>query len=121
MKDVDDAATLAKGWFRDRPGLLPRSVNEALRAAAEACDDDEAFATSARELLDGVPVVRDLLSSLHAVARREADNAMTPENLAICWAPNVFVLDPDSAASVADLQPAIRLTARLVGVGDRLA
>ena len=58
--------------------------------------DDEAFATSARELLDGVPVVRDLLILLHAVARREADNAMTPENLAICWAPNVFVLDPDS-------------------------
>jgi len=119
--DVDDAATLAKGWFRDRPGLLPRSVNEALRAAAEACDDEEAFATSARELLDGVPVVRDLLGLLHAVSRREADNAMTPENLAICWAPNVFVLDPNSAASVADLQPAIRLTARLVGVGDRLA
>jgi hypothetical protein len=119
--DVDDAATLAKGWFRDRPGLLPRSVNEALRAAAEACADDEVFAGQARELLDGVPVVRDLLSLLNAVARREADNAMTPENLAICWAPNVFVLDPDSAASVADLQPAIRLTARLVGVGDRLA
>ena len=119
--DVDDAATLAKGWFRDRPGLLPKSVNEALRAAAEACADDEAFATSARELLDGVPVVRDLLVLLHAVSRREADNAMTPENLAICWAPNVFVLDPNSAASVADLQPAIRLTARLVGVGDRLA
>merc|ERR1711965_1202601 len=53
--DVDDAATLAKGWFRDRPGLLPRSVNEALRAAAEASPDDEAFAASARELLDGVP------------------------------------------------------------------
>ena len=119
--DVDDAATLAKGWFRDRPGLLPKSVNEALRAAAEASPDDEAFAASARELLDGVPVVRNLLSLLHAVARREADNAMTPENLAICWAPNVFVLDPNSAASVADLQPAIRLTARLVGVGDRLA
>ena len=119
--DVDDAATLAKGWFRDRPGLLPRSVNETLRAAAEATPDDEAFATSARELLDGVPVVRDLLVLLHAVSRREADNAMTPENLAICWAPNVFVLDPNSAASVADLQPAIRLTARLVGVGDRLA
>ena len=119
--DVDDAATLAKGWFRDRPGLLPRSVNEALRAAAEACDDEEAFATSARELLDPIPVVRDLLGLLNAVARREADNAMTPENVAICWAPNVFVLDPDSAASVADLQPAIRLTARLVGVGDRLA
>ena len=120
--DVDDAATLAKGWFRDRPGLVPRSVNEALRAAAEACvDDDEAFASSARELLDGVPLVRDLLSLLHAVAARAGDNAMTPENLAICWAPNVFVLDPNSAASVADLQPAIRLTARLVGVGDRLA
>ncbi len=119
--DVDDAATLAKGWFRDRPGLLPKSVNEALRAAAEACDDEEAFATSARELLDPIPVVRDLLGLLHAVSRREADNAMTPENLAICWAPNVFVLDPNSAASVADLQPAIRLTARLVGVGDRLA
>ena len=120
--DVDDAATLAKGWFRDRPGLVPRSVNEALRAAAEACvDDDEAFASSARELLDGVPLVRDLLSLLHAVAARAGDHAMTPENLAICWAPNVFVLDPNSAASVADLQPAIRLTARLVGVGDRLA
>mmetsp|Transcript_14627 Transcript_14627/g.38697 ORF Transcript_14627/g.38697 Transcript_14627/m.38697 type:complete len:468 (+) Transcript_14627:234-1637(+) len=119
--DVDDAATLAKGWFRDRPGLLPRSVNEALRAAAEACADDEQFAGQARELLDGVPVVRDLLSLLHAVSMREADNAMTPENLAICWAPNVFVLDPNSAASVADLQPAIRLTARLVAVGDRLA
>jgi hypothetical protein len=120
--DIDDAATLAKGWFRDRPGLVPRSVNEALRAAAEACvDDDEAFASSARELLDGVPVVRDLLILLNAVARREADNAMTPENLAICWAPNVFVLDPDSAASVADLQPAIRIAARLVEVGDRLA
>jgi len=120
--DVDDAATLAKGWFRDRPGLLPRSVNEALRAAAEACvDDDEAFASSAKELLDGVPLVRDLLSLLHAVAARAGDNAMTPENLAICWAPNVFVLDPNSAASVADLQPAIRIAARLVEVGDRLA
>ena len=122
--DVDDAATLAKGWFRDRPGLLPRSVNEALRAAAEACADDEVFAGQARELLDGVPVVRDLLSLLNAVARREADNAMTPENLAICWAPNVFVLDPDSVRRLLRLpilQPAIRLTARLVGVGDRLA
>ena len=96
-------------------------MNEALRAAAEACADDEVFAGQARELLDGVPVVRDLLSLLNAVARREADNAMTPENLAICWAPNVFVLDPNSAASVADLQPAIRIAARLVGVGDRLA
>ena len=123
--DVDDCATLAKGWFRDRPGLVPKGANLELRAAADVCgDDDEAFAAGARDVLSqggaAGTVVRDLLVLLHAVSQRQAENAMTPENLAICWAPNVFVIDPDSPASVADLQPAIRLTARLVAIGDRL-
>ena len=56
----------------------------------------------------------DLLAFLHDVQRGASSNMMTAENLAICFAPNVLLIDADSPSAMRDLQPAIAITERLI-------
>ena len=102
---------------------MSASLNEALRAASQRCGDDNA--QFAREVASALAGCRDaeqpqsgacllrLLALLADVNDNARANMMTAENLAICFAPNVLLRNPDDP-SMMDLQPSISLMERLV-------
>ncbi|KAJ8612530.1 hypothetical protein CTAYLR_003690 [Chrysophaeum taylorii] len=122
--DVDDLATLTKMWFRERAdNFLEPVLQDALRDASNRCPDDVEFAIAVGDLLDAAntPSTKAaafclplLLGFLARVADNAASNMMTAENLAICFAPNILLRDPDDPAAMIGLQPAISLMERLI-------
>ena len=117
--DLDDAATLTKMWFRERDApLVAEDLNRTLRGLSDDHADDGAFAAAAAAALGGpdlaLTIFLELLHFLHDVQRRADVNMMTAENLAICFAPNVMLLDPEAPTAMLDLQPAIAITERLI-------
>ncbi|KAJ1449233.1 Rho GTPase activation protein [Pelagophyceae sp. CCMP2097] len=120
--ELDDVATLTKMWFRERSRdepLVSASLNQKLRDASASYCDDAGFGASCLAALRLEDATRrhclvQLLSFLHRVALNASQNMMTAENLAICFAPNVVLRNPDDAAALMDLQPSISLMERLV-------
>ena len=113
--DLDDAAALTKLWFRSH-AVVGEATNRELRRLSDAHGDDgAAFSAAAAAALDaadpGVGALLDLLRFLHDVQRRSDANKMTAKNLAICFAPNLFLLEEHAAA---DLPRAIALAERLI-------
>lgn len=119
--DLDDIATLTKMWFRERadPGFLEPQFQDALRDADSQYADDAAFAQRVEDVLcesnsPAAHCLARLLDYLRTVSDHANINMMTAENLAICFAPNILLRDPNDPAAMIGLQPAISLMERLI-------
>lgn len=101
--DVHIAANLLKVWFRDLPARLfaPLSETDMLACATP----DAAGALLMAHFRDPhLTLLLWLLDLCADVAARASENLMTPQNLAIVFAPNVFriadITDPTIAAKI---------------------
>lgn len=119
--DVDDVATLTKMWFRERDQpFLDDHLLSSLRSA-----DDESFIEDVNSALHdfanaSLPnhaaafCLCRLLAFLRVVADNSDVNMMSPENIAICFAPNILLSNPNDPSAMLSMQPAIALMERLV-------
>lgn len=117
--DLDDVATLTKMWFRERapPGFLDATFVDSLFEVNRRLQDDHSFANALRDLLHAdarspqAYCLDSLLCFLHDVAANSRVNMMTADNLAICFAPNILLTNPNDPTA---LQPAIALMERII-------
>lgn len=126
--DVDDVATLTKMWFRERDQpFLDDQILSSLRSA-----DDESFVEDVNAALHdfanaSLPnhaaafCLCRLLGFLRVVADNADVNMMSPENIAICFAPNILLSNPNDPAAMLSMQPAIALMERLVANAPHIA
>jgi hypothetical protein len=90
--DVNDLASLFKAWYGALPEtLISKSMTADLAVAAES-KSMVAFANRIPELPR--VTLKYLFGFLRHIAAAEAKTKMTPNNLAICFAPNLVDLSP---------------------------
>lgn len=91
--EVHVVSNLIKVWLRELPTPLLHHVN---KQRLEACATPE----DAIAIMDALPdpfksVCQYLMDFLSVVASRQAENKMSPQNLAICFCPNLFKGNPN--------------------------
>ncbi|CAG0882478.1 unnamed protein product, partial [Cyprideis torosa] len=98
-QDVLPAATLLKQFLRDLPEpVIPAALNDVFLSAVKApCPEEEL-----RKATDCLPllhfrVLRYLLRFLFRISLAEATNRMSPEALAVVFAPNLMPMPPKMA------------------------
>ena len=120
--DLEDVATLLKMWFRDRadPVLDPQTETKVRAADLAHREDDGLFAkdvNAALEQCSNTPHAYSLtmlLQFLAKVASNHKVNMMTANNLAVCFAPNIFQNDGLSPDDMSDINASIALFKRLI-------
>mmetsp|Transcript_18280 Transcript_18280/g.25603 ORF Transcript_18280/g.25603 Transcript_18280/m.25603 type:complete len:407 (+) Transcript_18280:90-1310(+) len=94
-KDVNVVAGLLKLYFRELPeALLTYELYECFLAAI-GVPEEEAKMDCLRKVIDLLPagnrlILTRLMGFLHKVAQYETVNKMSPQNLAICFAPTLY-------------------------------
>ena len=133
--DLDDVATLTKMWFRE---LSEPILDPFLDASIHKADtnfppppeddttDDSDFASDVAKALihpstnpASAHCLVALLTFLSKVAEHSKVNMMTPKNLAVCFAPNIFPSNDPSG--ITNMNTSISLCARLISAAPLLA
>eukprot|EP01113_Clastostelium_recurvatum_P029454 TRINITY_DN3553_c0_g1_i11.p1 TRINITY_DN3553_c0_g1~~TRINITY_DN3553_c0_g1_i11.p1 ORF type:complete len:1136 (+),score=267.47 TRINITY_DN3553_c0_g1_i11:86-3493(+) len=95
VSDCDTIAGLLKTHFREAAEPLIGEKYHAPFEAASKAEEDREKITKLKEGLGALPAVSQTIASslfelLFKVSENAEVNAMSPENLAICWAPTLF-------------------------------
>ncbi|GAM27110.1 hypothetical protein SAMD00019534_102850 [Acytostelium subglobosum LB1] len=93
--DPDTVAGVLKSYFRELPvPIFPETIHERFFQASRMPTNEEK-AAAYREVIEQLPALENKMSKrlfhlLHLISLEKSENMMSPENLAICWAPTLF-------------------------------
>eukprot|EP01132_Coremiostelium_polycephalum_P003206 gene3206-4017_t len=93
--DVDTVAGVLKSYFRELPiPVFPENLHEHFFQASRAPTQAEQI-KAYKDIIDHLSpmeskMIKKLFLLLHMVSLSREENMMSPENIAICWAPTLF-------------------------------
>ncbi|KAN0023780.1 hypothetical protein ACTFIV_008167 [Dictyostelium citrinum] len=93
--DVDTVAGVLKSYFRELPNpIFPENLHESFYQAMRQPSNEEKM-QSLKEIIDQLSpleckMIKKLFHLLHLISLEKDVNMMSPENIAICWAPTFF-------------------------------
>ncbi|KAN0038240.1 hypothetical protein ACTA71_000412 [Dictyostelium dimigraforme] len=93
--DVDTVAGVLKSYFRELPNpIFPENLHESFFQAMRQPSHEEKI-QSLKEIIDQLSpleckMIKKLFHLLHLISLEKDVNMMSPENIAICWAPTFF-------------------------------
>ncbi|KAK5579683.1 hypothetical protein RB653_009368 [Dictyostelium firmibasis] len=93
--DVDTVAGVLKSYFRELPiPIFPENLHESFYQAMRQPSNEERI-QSLKEIIDQLSpleckMIKKLFHLLHLISLEKDVNMMSPENIAICWAPTFF-------------------------------
>ncbi|KAM9975143.1 hypothetical protein ACTFIW_008621 [Dictyostelium discoideum] len=93
--DVDTVAGVLKSYFRELPNpIFPENLHEYFFQAMRLPSKEETI-QSLKDIIDQLSpleckMIKKLFHLLHLISLEKDVNMMSPENIAICWAPTFF-------------------------------
>eukprot|EP01133_Synstelium_polycarpum_P007517 gene7517-8796_t len=93
--DCDTVAGVLKSYFRELPvPIFPENIHDRFFQASREASTDEKIAAYHQVIEQLQPtenkMVKKLFHLLYLVSLERAENMMSAENIAICWAPTLF-------------------------------
>ncbi|EGC34413.1 hypothetical protein DICPUDRAFT_15574, partial [Dictyostelium purpureum] len=93
--DVDTVAGVLKSYFREMASpIFPENIHESFfQASRQSTIEDKILAY--HDIVEKMPpleskMIKKLFHLLHLISLEKDVNMMSPENIAICWAPTLF-------------------------------